>query len=533
MILQSAMDSSALSFRRQAQQMRARVREFKSILQSTADGGGARANARHVARGKLLVRDRITLLTDPGTPFMELSALAGYGVYPDPVPAAGIVTGVGLIHGRPCMLIANDATVKGGCYYPLTAKKHLRAQAIAAVNRLPCIYLVDSGGAYLPLQAELFADRDHFGRIFFNQARMSAQGIPQIGVVLGSCTAGGAYVPAMSDESIIVRHQGTIFLGGPPLVRAATGAEVSAEELGGADMHSRVSGLVDHVAADEPEALARVREVIAGLGLPPAVNAAPQCRDPVYPADDLYGIVPLNFRLQYDVREVIARLVDGSEFSEFKRSYGGTLVCGTALIQGYRTGIIASNGVLFSESARKGCHFVQLCCQRQMPIVFLQNITGFMVGAEFEAGGIAKHGAKMVMAVACAQVPKITVIIGGSFGAGNYAMCGRAYDPDFLWAWPNARIAIMGDEQAADVLAEVQRHSAKADAQVRSADRAAADREHIRAQYSAQSDAFYASARLWDDGVIDPVDTREVLGFSLSVVNQREAVAPRFGVFRM
>ena len=479
------------------------------------------------------MRDRIRELLDPGSPFLELSPLAAHGLYGNEVPAAGIVTGIGRVSGRECVIVANDATVKGGTYYPLTVKKHLRAQEIAATNQLPCIYLVDSGGAFLPLQDEVFPDRDHFGRIFYNQANMSAAGIPQIAVVMGSCTAGGAYVPAMADESIIVQGQGTIFLGGPPLVKAATGEVVTAEELGGADLHSRTSGVTDHLAVNDRHALALARRAISHLNRP-AVTP-PGCRallEPAYPAEDLLGLVPADTRKPWEVREVIARLVDGSEFAEFKTLYGTTLVCGFAHLHGYPVGIVANNGILFSESALKGAHFIELCCQRRIPLVFLQNITGFMVGQKYEAGGIAKDGAKLVMAVANARVPKFTVVIGGSFGAGNYGMCGRAYDPRFLWMWPNARISVMGGEQAASVLAQVRRDAAEARGETWPDEDEAAFKAPIRAQYERQGHPWYATARLWDDGIIDPRETRMVLGLGIAAALNAPIEATHFGVFR-
>ena len=502
------------------------VAQLRDKLAVAALGGPQRARDRHTARGKLLPRDRVDGLLDPGSPLLEIAPLAADGMYDDDCPAAGIITGIGRVSGRECMVVANDATVKGGTYYPMTVKKHLRAQEIAAQNRLPCIYLVDSGGAFLPRQDEVFPDRDHFGRIFFNQATMSAAGIAQIAAVLGSCTAGGAYVPAMSDEAVIVQNQGTIFLGGPPLVKAATGEIVTAEDLGGGDLHSRKSGVTDHLARDDRDALAIVRRIVATLG--PRTPAPWDVRIPVDAiADqhDLYDVVPVDARVPYDVREVITRIVDGGEFSEFKAEYGTTLVTGFAHIHGHPAGIVANNGVLFGESAVKGAHFVQLCDKRMIPLVFLQNITGFMVGREYEEGGIAKHGAKMVTAVACARVPKLTVVIGGSYGAGNYSMCGRAYSPRFLWMWPNARISVMGGEQAASVLATV------------SGDMTPEQQEEfkapIRAQYEHQGNPYYSSARLWDDGVIDPADTRTILGLALSVVANAPVDPVSYGVFRM
>jgi len=514
--------------------MRGLVDDLRSKVADIALGGGETARARHLSRGKLLPRDRINALLDPGTPFLELSQFAAHGVYDEAVPAAGILTGIGRVSGRECMIVANDPTVKGGTYYPLTVKKHLRAQEIARENRLPCLYLVDSGGANLPRQDEVFPDRDHFGRIFYNQATMSAEGIPQIAVVMGSCTAGGAYVPAMSDQSIIVKNQGTIFLGGPPLVKAATGEVVTAEELGGADVHSRTSGVTDHYANDDRHALALARRIVDTLNRPKHIDL--EIRRPVephYPAEELHGIVPDDTRKPFDVREVIARIVDGSEFDEFKALYGTTLVCGFAHIFGYPVGIIANNGILFSESALKGAHFIELCCQRGIPLVFLQNITGFMVGKKYEAGGIAKDGAKLVTAVACAKVPKFTVIIGGSFGAGNYGMCGRAYSPRFLWMWPNARISVMGGEQAASVLAQVRRDGLQARGRDWPAEEEEAFKEPIRKRYDTEGHPYYASARLWDDGLIDPADTRLVLGLGLSAALNAPVERTQFGIFRM
>lgn len=510
------------------------VHELRVVLEQARDGGRSEARARHESRGKLFVRDRIERLIDPGTPFLECSPLAAHRVYADDVPAAGIITGIGRVVGREVMMIANDATVKGGTYYPLTVKKHLRAQEIAEQNRLPCIYLVDSGGAFLPLQADVFPDRDHFGRIFYNQAQMSALGIPQIAAVMGSCTAGGAYVPAMSDEVVIVRGHGTIFLGGPPLVKAATGEVVSAEELGGAEVHTRRSGVADHLAENDMHALAIVRSIIANLGARPAPPwdlAEPE--EPRYPARELYGIIPQDARKSYDVREVIARIVDGSHLHEFKAAYGETLVCGFARIYGVPVGILANNGILFSESALKGAHFIELCCARGVPLVFLQHISGFMVGRDYEQRGIARDGAKLVTAVANAQVPKFTVVIGGSFGAGNYAMCGRAYNPRMLWMWPNARISVMGGQQAASVLLTVRLDALQAQGR----DMSHAEREAFTAPiletYERESHPFYATARLWDDGIIDPVDTRRVLGLGLFAAANAPIEPTRFGVFRM
>ncbi|MDX1405132.1 MAG: carboxyl transferase domain-containing protein [Woeseiaceae bacterium] len=509
--------------------------DLKAVRKKIAEGGSERSRKRHLARGKLLPRDRIRTLVDRGAPFLELGQLAAHGLYDDEVPSAGIITGIGQVADVDCMIVANDATVKGGTYYPLTVKKHLRAQEVAAENRLPCIYLVDSGGAFLPMQDEVFPDRDHFGRIFYNQARLSSQGIPQIAAVLGSCTAGGAYVPAMCDEAIIVRNQGTIFLGGPPLVKAATGEVVDAETLGGGDVHSRISGVTDYLAADDTEALATVRELVSNLNLQKRLAVAMrEPAEPLYPTDELYGVVSREYRFPYDVREVIARLVDASEFQEFKRLYGNTLVCGFAHLYGYPVGIIANNGILFSESALKGSHFIQLCNRRGIPMVFLQNITGFMVGKKFEHGGIAKDGAKMVNAVATATVPKITVIVGGSFGAGNYAMCGRAYGPRMLWMWPNARISVMGGEQAALVLSTVKREGLEARGEAFKDKELVNYERRIRRQYEKQGHPYYSSARLWDDGVIDPADTRKVLGQCIATAmnNPRSGDAPH-GIFRM
>ena len=507
--------------------------ELQERLASAALGGTERARAKHTERGKLLPRERVRTLLDPGSPLLEVSPLAANGLYDDAAPGAGVIAGIGRVAGLECVIVANDATVKGGTYYPITVKKHLRAQEIALENHLPCLYLVDSGGAFLPLQDEVFPDRDHFGRIFYNQARLSAKNIPQIAVVMGSCTAGGAYVPAMCDEAIIVREQGTIFLGGPPLVKAATGEEVDAETLGGADTHTRLSGVADHFADNDTHALAIARELVEHLNRPAAPQPAEAPEPPRYNPEDLYGILPADTRYPFDVREIIARIVDGSEFSEFKARYGTTLVCGFANIHGYPVGIVANNGILFSESALKGAHFIQLCNQRNIPLVFLQNITGFMVGKKYEQAGIAKDGAKMVTAVACSHVPKFTVIIGGSFGAGNYAMCGRAYQPRFLWTWPNARISVMGGEQAASVLATVKRDALEG----RGEDWSAAEEEDfkapIRDQYEAQGNPYYATARLWDDGIIDPTDTRRVLGLALAATANAPTEPDRFGVFRM
>jgi 3-methylcrotonyl-CoA carboxylase beta subunit len=532
--LRSQAEAADAGFDRNRQENLALATELREKVAAARRGGPARARERHVARGKLLPRDRVDTLLDRGSPFLELSALAADRLYGGDAPSAGIITGVGRVSGRECVIVANDATVKGGTYYPMTVKKHLRAQEVALHNRLPCIYLVDSGGAFLPMQDEVFPDREHFGRIFYNQATMSARGIAQIAAVLGSCTAGGAYVPAMSDEAVIVREQGTIFLGGPPLVKSATGEVVSAEELGGGDVHARVSGVTDHLAADDREALGMVRSIIATLAprAPRPWDVIP-AEEPQYAADSLYGVVPADLRTPYDVREVLARIVDGSRFAEFKAEYGPTLVTGFARIYGHPVGIVANNGILFSESAMKGAHFIELCDQRRVPLVFLQNITGFMVGRQYEAGGIAKHGAKLVTAVACARVPKLTVVIGGSFGAGNYAMCGRAYSPRFLFMWPNARISVMGGEQAASVLATVRGEQVSADGKPWSAAEEDAFKQPIRDQYEAQGNPYYSTARLWDDGVIDPADTRRVLGLSLSAAANAPLAPPGFGVFRM
>nr|WP_304412632.1 carboxyl transferase domain-containing protein [Asticcacaulis sp. AC466] len=514
--------------------MQGLVDDLRALTARIAQGGSPSARDKHVARGKLLPRDRVAGLIDPGSPFLEFSALAAYKVYEDDVSAAGMITGLGRINGTECVIVCNDATVKGGTYYPLTVKKHLRAQEIAAQNNLPCVYLVDSGGANLPNQDEVFPDKDDFGRIFYNQAQMSARGIPQIAVVMGSCTAGGAYVPAMSDESIIVQKQGTIFLAGPPLVKAATGEVVSAEDLGGGDVHARVSGVVDHLAANDADALSIARRIVGNLNRTKTVGLATlPVEDPLYPPEDIYGIIPADTRQPFDVREVIARLVDGSRFDAFKALYGETLVCGFAHLYGYPVGIVANNGVLFSESALKGAHFIELCAQRGIPLIFLQNITGFMVGQRYENEGIARHGAKMVTAVACANVPKLTVIIGGSYGAGNYGMCGRAFEPRFLWMWPNARISVMGGEQASNVLATVKRDGIEARGGTWAPEEEAAFKAPIRDTYDAQGHPYYASARLWDDGVIDPADTRRVLGLGLSAALNAPIVPTKFGVFRM
>ena len=534
MPLHSSIDPSSSDFARNSEAMRALVADLREKLSQVAGGGGESSRNRHTARGKMLARQRVDLLVDPGTSFLELSPLAAYGLYGGDVHSASVVTGVGRIAGRECVVVANDATIKGGTYYPMTVKKHLRAQDIARQNNLPCVYMVDSGGAFLPLQDEIFPDERHFGRIFYNQAQMSSQGIPQIAIVMGSCTAGGAYVPAMSDESIIVRNQGTIFLGGPPLVKAATGEVVSAEELGGADVHSRQSGVTDHYAQNDAHAIGIARRIVGTLKPParPNLNMHPP-RDPLFAAEEIYGVVPVDGRKPFDVRDIIARVVDGSEFDEFKKLYGTTLVCGFAHIWGYPVGIIANNGILFSESSLKGAHFIELCCQRGIPLVFLQNITGFMVGKKYEAGGIARDGAKLVTAVATASVPKFTVVIGGSYGAGNYGMCGRAYSPRFLWMWPNARISVMGGEQASMVLSQVRRDNIEAKGDSWSKEEEDKFREPIRAQYESQGHPYYATARLWDDGVIDPADTRLVLGLGLSAASNAPIEPTKFGLFRM
>jgi len=532
---ETRIDNQSAEFEQNRAAMQAAVDDLHDKLTQIYRGGGERARKKHLARGKMLARDRIKTLLDEGTPFLEIGALAGYAMYGDDnVAAGGLVTGIGHINGIECMVIANDATVKGGTYYPITVKKHLRAQTIAAENNLPCIYLVDSGGAHLPSQDEVFADREHFGRIFYNQAQLSAQGIAQIAVVMGSCTAGGAYVPAMSDQSIIVKGQATIFLAGPPLVKAATGEVVSAEELGGAEVHSRISGVTDHLAEDDTHALGLARNAVGYLNRCKITQLAMrEPVEPLYPTSELYGIVPDDLRKPYDCREIIARLVDGSEFDEFKQLYGPTLVCGFAHLLGYPVGIVANNGILFSESALKGTHFIQLCASRRIPLIFLQNITGFMVGKKYEHGGIAKDGAKMVSAVACARVPKFTVVIGGSFGAGNYAMCGRAYGGRFLWMWPNARISVMGGEQAANVLAQVTGDARRARGESWNKAQDVALRQPILDQYEVQGHPYYASARLWDDGIIDPADTRKVLGLGLSVALNTPIEESRFGIFRM
>jgi len=532
--IESKLSARDATFAQNRDAMAALVADLRARIAEIEQGGGEQARARHVGRGKLLPGERVRALLDPGSPFLELSQLAAYGMYDDNIAGAGLITGIGRIAGRECVVVCNDATVKGGTYYPVTVKKHLRAQEIARENHLPCVYLVDSGGANLPNQTDVFPDRDHFGRIFYNQATLSAEVVAQIAVVMGSCTAGGAYVPAMADESIIVREQGTIFLGGPPLVKAATGEVVTAEELGGADVHTRISGVADHFALDDHHALALARGIVGNLNRRKSVTL--DVREPVeprYPADELYGVINADIRKPYDVREVIARIVDGSELDEFKARYGTTLVTGFAHIHGYPVGLVANNGVLFSESAQKGAHFIELCAQRSIPLVFLQNITGFMVGKKYEHGGIAKDGAKMVTAVSCAAVPKLTVIIGGSYGAGNYGMCGRAFNPRFLWMWPNARISVMGGEQAATVLATIRRDGIEAKGGTWAASDEEAFKAPIRAQYEREGHPYYASARLWDDGVIDPADTRRVLGLALSAALNRPIAPSRFGVFRM
>ena len=538
-VLQTQLNSRSADFLANAAALQTVVDDLRVQLKKSAAGGGEKAKAKHVARGKLPPRERVQMLLDPGTPFLELAPLAAHAMYLnkegiEDAPCAGMIAGIGRVNGVDCMIVCNDATVKGGTYYPMTVKKHLRAQEVAQQNNLPCIYLVDSGGANLPNQDEVFPDRDHFGRIFYNQANMSALGIPQIAVVMGSCTAGGAYVPAMSDETIIVKNQGTIFLGGPPLVKAATGEVVSAEDLGGGDVHTRLSGVADHLAQNDAHALALARQAVGSLNR--KKNIELQLREPVaplYAKQEIYGIIPADSRKPFDVREIIARIVDGSEFAEFKARFGPTLVCGFAHIEGMPVGIIANNGILFSESALKGAHFIELCCQRKVPLVFLQNITGFMVGRKYENEGIARNGAKMVTAVATAKVPKFTVIIGGSFGAGNYGMCGRAFSPRFLWMWPNARICVMGGEQAAGVLATVKRDGIEARGGSWSAQEEAAFKQPLLDQFAAQSHPYYASARLWDDGIIDPADTRRVLALGLSAALNAPIPEPKFGIFRM
>jgi 3-methylcrotonyl-CoA carboxylase beta subunit/propionyl-CoA carboxylase len=533
-ILETQLDTNAPTFRDNAACNRALIAELREHLAAAKRGGGEEAVARHRGRGKMLARERIDALIDPNAPFLEFSTLAAYGMYENEAPGAGIVTGIGPIHGVECLLVANDATVKGGTYFPMTVKKHLRAQEIAQENRLPCLYLVDSGGAYLPLQSEVFPDRDHFGRIFYNQARMSAAGIPQIAAVMGSCTAGGAYVPAMSDQVVIVRGTGTIFLGGPPLVKAATGEIVTAEELGGAEVHTRLSGVADYEAENDADAVRMLREIIANLNYRKRVFAdlAPP-EEPLYDPAEIYGILPRDLRQPFDVREIIARLVDGSKFHEFKPEYGTTLVCGFARWMGYPVGILANNGVLFSESALKGTHFIELCCRRSIPLVFLQNITGFMVGKKYEQEGIAKHGAKMVMAVSNAEVPKFTVIVGGSFGAGNYGMCGRAFGPRQLWMWPNARISVMGGEQAAGVLLQVKLDQLSARNQSMTPEEQAEFKRPTLETYEREGSPYYSTARLWDDGILDPVDTRTAIGLGISAAYNAPIPDTKFGVFRM
>lgn len=530
--LQSSLQVKDPEFQNNFKAMKVLVGQLREKFETVKAGGGTKSLEKHTSRGKMPVRGRIDALLDPGSPFLELSQLAAEDVYKESVPSAGIITGIGQIHGRQCMIVANDATVKGGTYFPLTVKKHLRAQEIALENHLPCLYLVDSGGAHLPHQDEVFPDRDHFGRIFYNQAQLSAAGIPQIAVVMGSCTAGGAYVPAMADQAIIVKGTGTIFLGGPPLVKAATGEVVSAEELGGGELHAGTSGVVDHLAEDDAHALRLAREIISTL--PHRIKSfhPQEVKAPLYEAEEIYGIIPQDGRQPYEVRNIIARLVDGSEFMEFKPTFGATLVCGFAKLYGYQVGIIANNGILFSESALKGAHFIELCCQRQIPLIFLQNISGFMVGRKYEAGGIAKDGAKLVHAVACANVPKFTVIIGGSFGAGNYAMCGRAYGPRFLWTWPNSRISVMGGEQAAAVLSLVKREGLAAKGHTWEKDDETKFQDTLRTQYDTQGHPFYATARLWDDGIIDPAETRRTLGLGLAISANAPIPPMRFGVFR-
>lgn len=533
-VLKSNIDTASQGYSENHAALSAVVEDLKARMAKISQGGNERARERHLSRGKLLPRERIDLLLDPDTPFLEFSAMAAFGMYGDDIPAAGIITGIGRISGQECVIVCNDATVKGGTYFPMTVKKHIRAQEIARENNLPCIYLVDSGGANLPQQDEVFPDRDHFGRIFYNQATLSAKGIPQIAVVMGSCTAGGAYVPAMADESIIVQGQGTIFLGGPPLVKAATGEVVSSEDLGGADVHARTSGVVDHMASNDASALIKTRSIVANLNRVKDVKLdVEEPEEPLYSPEDLFGIIPKDARQPYDVREIIARIVDGSKFEEFKENYGTTLITGFARIFGYPVGIIANNGVLFSESALKGAHFIELCSKRKIPLVFLQNITGFMVGKKYETGGIAKDGAKMVTAVASSNVPKFTVIIGGSFGAGNYAMCGRGYSPRFLWMWPNARISVMGGEQAANVLATVKEDAMARDGKKWSTKEREAFMKPILEKYEIEGHPYYASARLWDDGIIDPRDTRLVLALGLSAALNKPIDDTNFGIFRM
>jgi 3-methylcrotonyl-CoA carboxylase beta subunit len=532
--LRSQLDPRAEEFRANAERMKALVADLREKVAAVSLGGDEEARAKHAGRGKLLPRERVRRLLDPGSPFLEIGQLAAWGMYGGEVPCASIITGIGRVSGRECVVVANDATVKGGTYYPMTVKKHLRAQEIALQNRLPCIYLVDSGGAFLPEQDNVFPDREHFGRIFYNQANMSAAGIPQVACVMGSCTAGGAYVPAMSEESIIVKGQGTIFLGGPPLVKAAIGEVVTPEELGGAEVHTRVSGVADHYALDDAHALAIVRRIVASLNVAKRVALeVREPREPLYPAEEIYGLIPADVRKPYEVREVLARLLDGSELDEFKQNYGTTLVTGFAHLHGYPVAVLANNGILFSESALKAAHFIELACQRGIPLLFLQNISGYMVGKKYEAGGIAKDGAKMVTAVATARVPKFTVILGGSFGAGNYGMCGRAYSPRFLWMWPNARISVMGGEQAASVLATVRRDGIEAKGGRWSKEEEAKFRQPILDQYERQGHPYYASARLWDDGVVDPADTRRLLGLAISASLNAPIEETKFGVFRM
>ena len=532
-VLPSQLSTKSEEFLANAERMRGLVRDLREKTAHAALGGSEAARKKYKGRGKLFARERVDLLIDPGAPFLEFSALAANGMYGGDVPGAGIVTGIGQIHGKECVIVANDATVKGGTYFPLTVKKHLRAQQIALENCLPCVYLVDSGGAFLPLQDEVFPDRDHFGAIFNNQANLSAKGVAQIACVMGSCTAGGAYIPAMSDEAVIVREQGTIFLGGPPLVKAATGEDVTAEELGGADVHTRISGVADYLAENDSHALSIVRRIVSHLNRPQPPGPQESPEDPLFDPDEIYGIVPADPRKPYDAREIIARMVDGSRLDEFKQRYGSTLVTGFAHIHGYAVGIVANNGILFSESALKGAHFIELCTQRRIPLLFLQNISGFMVGKKYENGGIAKDGAKMVTAVACARVPKFTVLIGGSFGAGNYGMCGRAYGPRFLWMWPNARISVMGGEQAANVLARVRRDAMEAEGKEWSAEDEEAFKAPILHQYEEQGNPYYATARLWDDGILDPLDTRRALALGLAAAQNAPAEETRFGVFRM
>lgn len=532
--LVSEIDSSSAEFKANEVEMKRLVTHLKKTHDYVREGGGPDAVAKHKSRGKLTARERIEKLVDPGTAFLEFSTLAAFGIYENQAPGAGLVTGVGVVHGVECLIVANDATVKGGTYYPLTVKKHLRAQEIALENGLPCIYFVDSGGAFLPLQSEVFPDRDHFGRIFYNQARMSALNIPQIAVVMGSCTAGGAYVPAMADENVIVKENGTIFLGGPPLVKAATGEEVTAQDLGGAAVHCEMSGVTDHFAEDDLHAIEITRDIVRNLNHKPVVQLPRlKTEEPLYSADELYGVIPANTKVPYDVREVIARIVDGSKFHEFKKGYGSTVVCGFSHLYGFPLGIIANNGVLFSESAMKAAHFVELCDQREIPLLFLQNITGFMVGQKYENEGIAKHGAKMVMAVSNARVPKFTVVIGGSYGAGNYGMCGRAYQPRMMWMWPNARISVMGGEQAANVLLTVKMDQMATRKQSMSADEQMAFKKPILDQYEKESSAYFSSARIWDDGIIDPKDTRRVLGLGIQASLNRSWGEKSQGVFRM